>query len=397
MIGTDKSERIVCRADVDLAAIGANLAFIRQKFPVAAPVCMVKANAYGHGAAQVATYLESCGVGWFGVATVDEGIELRNAKITGRILVMSGAGAQFVVPELLKYGLTPLVSSYQEIDALAAEVGQTPLKIHLDFDTGMTRGGLLELDPKRIADSCGRLEIEGMSTHFASAEDEECSFSNRQMDAFLGFIGQAVGAGIPPRYLHLDKSTSILSGTSSSFRESAKKLIPDIHFLMRPGLSLYGIDGTNKRLSASKLKPALSWRAPIVLRKKIGAGIPIGYNSTFVTTKETEIALVRVGYADGLKRQLSSLGFMLVNGIRAPIVGRVSMDLTTIDVTEVVNSGAAADCEVGRFTTIIGLSEQTSQTACDLAELCDTIPYEILTSISLRVQRSYDEKRPFRA
>jgi alanine racemase len=340
----------------------------------------------------VATHLEKTGCKWFGVATVDEGIALRDAGVRARILVMSGAGAHLFAKDLCDYDLTPLVSSVDEIEEIASECRGRSLeesfKVHLDFDTGMTRGGFLSLDePERLLGYTDVLRFEGMSTHFAKAEEPNCSFSAIQMDRFANVLHEIAQTGLKPKYIHLDKSAAVLLHSSNGLKQEVEKIMPGAEILVRPGISLYGIDPTLESIHAGSLKPVLSWRAPIVLCKSIQKGTAVGYDGTFVANRLTQIAIVRIGYADGLKRTLSNRGSMIVGGMAAPIVGRISMDLTALDVTDLVSLKGPSHCEVGNFAIVIGTEGEKSQSVYDLALACDTIPYEILTSISARVQR----------
>src|SRR5688572_18173284 len=217
--------RPVCRADIKLDALSHNLSVLSRALEPAQAVCMVKANAYGHGAVTVATHLEKIGAKWFGVATVDEAIELRNAGTAARILVMSGAGAHFFAPELIKYRLTPLLSSIDEVEAIASALRETsakePFPIHLDVDTGMSRGGLLSSQaPEFLLQYAKSLHVEGVSTHFAKAEEGDCAFSKLQWERFTAFIKGMIQSDLMPIYIHADKSAPVLSRLSQPyFRE----------------------------------------------------------------------------------------------------------------------------------------------------------------------------------
>lgn len=377
-----ENTRLVCRADIQLDALTHNLNLLREQAHGAEIVAMVKANAYGHGASIVARHLESQGVKWFGVSTVDEGIDLRRTGIKARILVMSGAGAQFFGPDLVEHQLTPLLSSMAELDKLVSAVGhpcRTPLAVHLDLDTGMCRGGFFNLDVASLTGLAKSIVIEGVSSHFAKAEQSECEFTKMQVARFFELVEEIKSSGHSPSVLHIDKSASILTRDVSHFAGA--------QILVRPGLALYGVDPTKEQRFEARLRPVLSWRAPIVLRKSLPEGTPIGYDCTFLTQRPSEIALVRVGYGDGLNRRLSNLGHMIVGETRAPIVGRISMDLSVIDVTDAVAQNGFAACEVGRFAHIIGGEHTVVQSAAEIAKLCGTIPYEVLTWISGRVER----------
>jgi len=369
------NQQMACRAEISLAALSHNLRVIQKRRPHADIVAMVKANAYGHDSVQVATQLAKDGVKWFGVATVGEGIELRKSGIIERILVMSGAGAQYAVPELIQYNLTPLVSSLSEL----AKMDGIP--VHIDLDTGMTRGGFLGLKPEELAQVGKKVIIEGVSTHFAKAESQSCDFTAQQLEAFLRQLATIASSGHKPSVIHVDKSASILTHNWDK--------LDGYRLLARPGISLYGVDPTETQSFATELQPVLSWMAPIVLRKRIEAGTSVGYDRTFVADKPMEIALVRVGYADGLNRTLSGRGHFVIGDVRAPILGRISMDLTVVDVSEVCQTKGPAACEVGQTAYILGGGPNNRQTAASLARECGTIPYEILTWISQRVERVF--------
>lgn len=377
--------RMICHAEVSLKALSHNLEVIQKRRPNAEIVAMVKANAYGHGAVQVARHLSNEGVKWFGVATVNEGVELRERGVKERILLMAGAGAQYALPELLHFGLTPLISSISELHEFYAATEHSeiaaPFAVHLDVDTGMTRGGFLGLEAQDLALMSDRLFIEGVSTHFAKAEQDRCAFTDEQLKAFRSHLQLIASCGHQPSIIHVDKSASILTQDSTHFA--------GYKVLVRPGISLYGVDPTEGQAFASELQPLLSWKAPIVVRKLIGAGTSIGYDCTYVAQKPLDVALVRVGYADGLNRLLSNRGHLIVADMKAPILGRISMDLTVIDVSEICASKGIEACDVGQFAHIIGGGPNNSQTASMLARQCDTIPYEILTWISPRVERVF--------
>lgn len=374
-------ERLTCRADVSLQALTYNLRFFQSIGQEAEIVAMVKANAYGHGAAMVAQHLERQGVKWFGVATLEEGMELREHGVGARILVMSGSGAHLYPQELVESNLTPLLSSLDELEAIRSELASnSAFRVHLDIDTGMTRGGFFTLPAQATLERSLRgLCVEGVATHFAKAESEGCEYSDTQVERFCDAYQKILAAGQSPTFIHLDKSASLLT------REHLK--LRNVQTLVRPGIGLYGVDPTTSRKFKDRLKPALTWRAPIVLRKSVPAGTAVGYDCTFVTKAQAELALVRVGYADGLDRQLSNTGSFLCAGMKAPIVGRISMDLSVIEVTDIVRKSGEASCSVGTMVTIIGEDGSNAQGVDDIATTCHTIPYEILTSISSRVKR----------
>lgn len=347
------------KAIIDLKALGDNLRAIKKLAPGAGVVTMVKANAYGHGIVAVSQYFISQGVETLGVATLEEAILLRENGITSTILLMSGAGFSKRAELVVKYHITPLVSSKEEILALAK---YGPVEIHLDIDTGLGRGGFSVVDNSLIVIlKQNPIKVGGIATHFANAESDDCAYSKIQLERFSTILRYFDKQGISYPLIHIAKSSAILHHLSGS------EIYPSKRLWIRPGIALYDT--------------VLTWQAPITLRKRIPAGSAVGYNNTWIARRETEIALLRVGYGDGYSRLLSNRAHVLIAGQRAPVVGNVSMDLTAIDVTDI--HGEA------EFATLIGQDGDEKITSSDLATLSQTIPYEILTSISPRVMREY--------
>lgn len=346
------------KALINLGALGRNLAKLRKIAGSENMIAMVKANAYGHGLVPVAQFLETQGVKYFGVATIEEGECLRKASIKSRILLMSGAGLELAPERVLKADLTPLVSSIQELDAL--EKLNKEINIHIDLDTGMSRGGFPVSQTQQIIDWFAQtnrcVKLEGLSTHFANAETPDCSFSQIQMAYFKA-------AGLKPKIIHLAKSSAICNHIGVG---------PELFH--RPGIALYGAYGD--------FEPVMSLKAPITLIKTIPIGATVGYNQTWQVSRETQIALIRAGYGDGYPRELSNCGHALFQGKKVPIIGRVSMDLMTLDIT-------GFHAKTGDWVTLIGFEGLEEITAQELAEACRTIPYEILTRVTERVLREY--------
>jgi alanine racemase len=359
---------------VDLDALRWNFRQIRSKVGSRIKVLsMVKANGYGHGAAAVAKTLAAEGSDAFGVATLEEGIELRQAGIHAPILVVAGAYPDQIDP-FFGNGLTPVIhvlESFNELDTAAHSRNKT-LNVHLKVDTGMGRIGLLpaEVDswlPK--IKNLRALKIEGVFSHFSHAESVEGTYTQQQLRLFQNLLERLQAEGIAPPFVHLANSAATIT-------------LPAAYFdMVRPGLILYGVYPSPAMATQICLKPVLSWKTRILQLKKVPAGSSISYGQTFITKRESLIATLPLGYADGYSRLLSNRGEVLVNGTRAPVAGRVCMDLTMIDVTGIEK------VQPGDEVVLLGRQGDAEISADEMAAWANTISYEILTSISNRVPR----------
>jgi alanine racemase len=359
---------------VDLDALRWNFRQIRSKVGARIKVLsMVKANGYGHGAAAVAKTLAAEGSDAFGVATLEEGIELRQAGIHAPILVVAGAYPDQIDP-FFGNGLTPVIhvlESFNELDTAAHSRNKT-LNVHLKVDTGMGRIGLLpaEVDswlPK--IKNLRALKIEGVFSHFSHAESVEGTYTQQQLRLFQNLLERLQAEGIAPPFVHLANSAATIT-------------LPAAYFdMVRPGLILYGVYPSPAMATQICLKPVLSWKTRILQLKKVPAGSSISYGQTFITKRESLIATLPLGYADGYSRLLSNRGEVLVNGTRAPVAGRVCMDLTMIDVTGIEK------VQPGDEVVLLGRQGDAEISADEMAAWANTISYEILTSISNRVPR----------
>jgi len=373
-------------AEVSLSALRHNFEVLRTRLRSRSEICaVVKADAYGHGAVDCARALESAGASWFGVTSAQEGMRLRDGRIRGRVLVMTGIwdGEEH---DVVEGDLTPAIwdaSHVEKLQAAGARLGKR-VAVHLKVNTGMTRLGA---DPhelprllQRIAAS-RNLELEGVFTHLASSEVLDSPSVNAQLAEFDAAMETVRVHGFSPRYLHVANTAAIFN------RTHAWKT------MVRPGLALYGYllpfattDGNlHESPDSADLKPVLSWRTRIISLRSVPAGTAVGYNGRYVTSGNALIAAVPIGYADGLSRQLSCRGRMIVRDIYAPIAGNVAMDLTMLDVTDVPG------VSVGDEVIVIGSSERCSITAWEHARLANTVPYEILCAVSKRVPRFYAE------
>jgi alanine racemase len=379
-------------AEVSLNNLTHNFRLILDFVAPHATVCaVVKCNAYGHGAVECASALESAGAKWLGVTCTDEGVELRRAGITARILLMSGiwrgeGGA------VVEHNLTPAVWNVEqiaELNAAAGKFGRLDFPIHVEVDTGMARQGvpLRELPHLLEAARVSRgICLEGLHSHLASAEVVDAADVQKQLAAYQRALEQLAAAQIHPACLHLANSAAVLAHRAAwhGYGQAGKQ--PTV--LVRPGISLYGYylpfasSGTSS-VQELPVKPVLSWRTRIIDIRDAGAGQGVGYNLAYTTSAPSRIATLAVGYGDGLSRHLSSRGRVLVRGEFTPIVGNISMDVTTIDVTNVPGA------QIGDEVVLIGEQGQRTITAWDIAKVMETIPYEVLCNISKRVPRYY--------
>jgi alanine racemase len=364
-------------ATVNLAALAHNLSCIKRYLsPGCDVLAIVKANAYGHGAEETARALARQGIGRFAVASLDEGIALRQAGISASIVVL-GALFEEQVSDLVAHKLTPVVSDGQILPALAkaARSHTAPYPIHLKVETGMGRLGFSSEELLSLLDNPllqNPLQVEGMMTHLADADGKDGTFTERQLGAFRTVVDQIRQRGISLPLVHAANSAAIVR-------------FPDAHFsLVRPGIMLYGYHTLPATVPAPRLRPVLSLHTKIVQLRTIPRGGTVSYNGTFVATRPTRIAVLPIGYADGYSRQLSHRGSVLIRGRRASIVGLVCMDMIMVDVTDM------AQLQVGETVTLIGQQGGESIWADEVAGWTDTIPYEVLCGIGSRVPRLYE-------
>ena len=339
-------------------------------------MAVVKANAYGHGVVGTAQALARLGIGRFAVASLAEGIELRQAGLSTPIIVL-GALFEEQVSDLVAHQLTPVVSDGRILPTLvkAALSQPAPYPIHLKVETGMGRLGfspeeLLALLDNHIVKK--PLHVEGLMTHLADADGADSAFTERQLGVLRATLEQIRQRRLAIPMVHTANSAAIVR-------------FPDAHFsLVRPGIMLYGYHTLPASVPAPDLKPALSLRTTIVQLRTIPRGGTVSYNGTFVATRPTRIAVLPIGYADGYSRLLSHRGSVLIQGRRAPIVGLVCMDMIMVDVTDL------APVQVGETATLIGQQGQESIWADEVAGWIGTIPYEVLCGIGSRVPRQYE-------
>lgn len=366
-------------AEIDLDALAHNLRVIRKRVgPGVKILAAVKANAYGHGATECSTRLEREGVDWFGVALPEEGLGLRTAGIARPILCLGGiwAGQENAC---IQQDLTPVVYRLDVVEALdrAAKGAGKAVDVHLKIDTGMGRLGVRADD---VPDFCAALKrfanirVDGLMTHLASADDEEqTDFTALQLQRFEQALAAFRDHGFEPTYIHAANSAGLFT-----FAESRANMV-------RPGGALYGFtrDVLPPNLDTPPLRPVMSLYSRIMLLKRVPKGEKLGYGGTFETMRDSVIATIPIGYDDGYRRALSNRARVIVRAQFAPVVGRVSMDLTIIDVTDV------ADVALDDRVTLLGSDGKCFITAEDLGELAGTISYEVTCGISSRVPRVF--------
>lgn len=358
-------------AEISLAAIKHNIAEIKKLLdPATKFMAVVKANAYGHGAPAVARASVEAGADYLGVANIKEALELREAGVLAPILILTESPTS-VSDEVINYGLTQTVYSFSEAKALSEEAVKRGrlAKVHVKIDTGMGRVGVNPSEALAFItkiSSLPRLEVEGVFTHFARAEDQEDNFTAEQLQKFLQIADRL--PQVPLKH----------SANSAATLFHPKTRLD----MVRVGLMMYGLYplGNSRRLIS--LQPALSFKTRVTYLKKVPAGTPLSYGSTYVTPAETKIATIPVGYADGYSRRLSNRGQVLIRGRRYPVVGRVSMDMTLVDVGQ-------GTVEVGDEVVLIGNQQNFGISVDEIAALEDTISYEVICSIGKRVPRIY--------
>ena len=371
-------------AEVSLTALRQNFRTVQKHVGASVTVCaVVKADAYGHGAVECSRALEAEGASWLGVTSLDEAIPLRDAGIRSNILLMTGfwRGEE---REIIRLRLTPTVWEPWHIETLETAAAAAGVKhpVHLKVDTGMGRLGVaVDQLPAVLASlkSAKHLTLEGFSTHLASSEIMDAPSVAEQERSFDSALRMVREAGMNPTFVHMANTGAVISR-----RETWNSMV-------RPGVALYGyylpFQRAGREVSGGTLrlpvKPVLTWKTRILSLRDFGANQPLGYGATYVTKAPAHVAVLPVGYADGYNRQLSNRGRVIVREHYAPIVGRISMDLTLVDVTGI--PGIA----VGDEVILLGTCDGMSVDALEHAELANSTPYEILCNISKRVPRKY--------
>jgi alanine racemase len=360
-------------AEINLTRLSRNLQAIRAHVAPAKVMIIVKANAYGHGLAEVAKRLGPQS-DYVGVAVREEGIFLRELGVTTPIIVLGGIwGDQ--VPQYLQHDLTLTASSVErleQIDGVAAGMG-VRAKVHLKIDTGMERIGVHYYSAQTLQEAalhCKNVEVEGIFSHFANAEASDLSHARLQMERFNEVLQFYEKNSLPMPMRHMANSAAILQ-------------LPESHYdMVRPGIMLYGVYPTAQVNRTVVIQPALAWKSRVVYFKVVRAGHPVSYGSTWQSDHPVRIVTVPVGYGDGYFRSLSNQVQVIIRGKKYPQVGRVCMDQMMVNIE-------ADSAFNGDEVTLIGEAESSAITVQDLADWAGTIPYEILTNINTRVPRVY--------
>lgn len=373
-------------AEINLDHLAHNIAQIQKNFPDTFLCPMVKANAYGHGEVVVAKHLESLGIRQIGVCTIDEGVAVRAGGFKSEILVFL-SGDENGARQMLESKLTPVLTSWAQIAAFE-KVASAPVGIHLKFDTGMHRLGFAIADATKLREHFAqnkKLIVKGICTHLHSGED--AVEADGQSAGQLRRLNE-ISKLFPDAILHALNSAGILSEIA------IRKMNPDsTHPLrlkkwgVRPGLMIYGYNPL-KDQSILDLKPVMSFKAPVATFQNVPAGDGASYNHTWKAAKDSVVAVVAAGYADGYHRILSNKGEAYFMGQRVPVVGTVCMDYLFLDVTDVVR-GKNTDDLVGQEVVLFG---EGGISAAELARKAQSIPWEMLTSISVRVPRVFKGK-----
>ena len=363
------------RAAIDLDAIASNYRFLRDRVGThRALLCVVKADAYGHGAGPVARRLEREGASRFAVAVAEEGIALRRAGIEGEVLLLNYSDPADIGTHRA-YGLVPALYDLDQARAFAkvARDSREPLPVHVKLDTGMGRIGFRPEQLEGIADLLRRspgLSVAGTFSNLASAEDPCSPATAKQVEKLKAGVAALIAVGVSPGLVHLANSAGIL-------------FHPDTWFDgVRPGLALYGISPATDSGGAERLEPAMKLETRVMAVNEVPPGTALGYGGRFVTERAAQIAVLPIGYHDGFRRSFSGRVRVLIRWSEASVVGAVNMDLTLVDATGI---GA----RTGDPVVCLGTDGGRRVAAWDLARAADTVPYEILCGIGARVPRTY--------
>jgi len=385
-----------CWVEICTRNLEANYRFLSSiAGPDADLLAIVKADAYGHSLGICAPAAVRAGASWLGVTSVEEGIEARRFCPEARILIVSGPFPG-QASDVIRYRLTPVIWDawhFDELEAAARATGTRSLSVHLEIDTGMSRQGV---NPELLGPLLARfhrdspLRLEGVMTHLFAADESDERVTADQFARMDSALARIQSAGLRAGILNVGNSAAILAGETPGIAALAARY--GMRTLMRPGLALYGIapdfdppfssvEPISLVQAHRQLHPVLTWKSGVVSVRSVPIGAVIGYNGTFIATEPMRLALIAAGYADGLNRELGNRFSVLVRGQRAPLVGRISMDQSVIDVTGI--PGVSAGDEV----VLLGRQENEVITAADHAHAARTIPWEIFTRIAARVPR----------
>jgi alanine racemase len=361
------------RALIDLDAIGHNTRLLARTAAGAGLMAVVKADGFGHGAVRVAEAALAHGTSWLGVTSLREALELRSAGITAPILMWLYAPFETMDEALLAdVDVSAASTTALETLARAAKRVGRPASVHLKADTGLSRSGATEAEWPDLLEtavrlrSAGLVEIRAVWSHLAHAEDPADPGLHQQLETFARMRAKARSADIDPALVHLGNSAAALQ-------------LPQAHFdLVRPGIALYGVEPVPGRVFG--LRPAMTLESTVILTKRVGPGTGVSYGPEHYTDRDTTLALIPAGYADGVPRRTGGRGWVSIGGVRFPIVGRVAMDQVVVDVGD-------HPVVAGDRVVIFGSGENGEPTVAEWAEWAETNPHEILTGIGTRVPR----------
>ena len=364
-------------AEINLDNLIFNINEIKKKSNNSEIIGVVKANAYGHGAVEVSKALLDNGINRLAVANIIEAIELRESDINCPIMLL-GISEDYAIDSILKYNVEPTVSSYNfafKLNEKAKELNKT-INIHIAIDSGMGRIGFREED-KDLADiinisKLSNLQIESIFSHFSTADSKDKEYSLKQIEIYNSFLNKLEASGVKINKRNLCNSAAIID-------------LPESHYdYVRPGIIQYGYYPSDEvDIEHFNIKPVLTWKTRVIHIKELNEGEYIGYGKTFKTTRKSIIATLPVGYADGYSRGLSNKGKVIINGKLAPIVGNVCMDQFMVDITDI------PDVKLDNEVILLGSCENIKFDAHDMAEILNTISYEVLCLIGRRAPRVY--------
>ncbi|MCX5800205.1 MAG: alanine racemase [Candidatus Eisenbacteria bacterium] len=368
--------------EIDLDCLAGNITLLKGMTGPGTKICLVvKADAYGHGSVEVSRAALEAGVDVLGVATLHEAIELRKARVSAPVLILSPSLSS-EIEEIITYGLRPSISSLDFARKLsqASQKRSKTTPFHVEVDTGMGRTGFdydSAYENLKAVASLPNVVMEGIYTHFPDAENQDLSFARGQLERFEILLSRLKEDGITFEIVHAANSAGILNVPQSLFN------------MVRPGLMVYGLRPAGEGASTCEVRPVMSFKSCIVQLRRVSSGSYISYGRTYRVPKDSLIGVVPVGYGHGYSWSLSNAGQMLVRGKRAPVVGRVTMDLTMLDVSDV------PDVKEGDEVVLFGRQGAEEITADEVALKAGTVSYEILCSIGKRVVRTFiRNKRP---
>ena len=360
------------KVHIDLERLANNYRLLKNEVGDIPIMATVKANGYGHGAVQVAQTLEKEGIQHFAVFTIEEGIELRDAGITADILVYSRLNPH-MLSDAETHNLLLNVSSFDDLEALKAHQGDNKLRVHLKVDTGMTRLGIpLEQAEEFLqqAHQIDTIEIEGLYSHFATADEGDLSYANDQLNKFNDVLAIAEKLGMNPTFIHCSNSGAMLNLPESRFN------------MIRVGMLLYGAFPSDEVPQDLPIKPVMTFTAPVVEVRDVKAGTHISYGGVYTTKEDTRIAVVQAGFADGVPRPWYVDGFVKFKDQNFKITGRICMDQLMIDV-------GSADIQHGDEVLIFGSNEHGTIDVNEIANTINSTSYVLVTAIGIRPKRIY--------